>query len=630
MMLTLFKDFYLIGFIPHGHCYLWQTGLVWLNIIGDATIAIAYYSIPCLLVYFIFQRKDVPFNGVFLLFGAFIIACGTGHLMDIWTLWYPNYWIAAGLKAFTALISIYTSFALVYLIPLALKLPSPEQLETANQALKSEIVERKRIEQELRIAEEIATNSSQAKSEFLANMSHELRTPLNGILGYTQILQRTESLTEKGHKGVDIIQQCGSHLLSLINDVLDLAKIEARKLELNPIDFYFPAFIDSVTEICRIRAEQKGIGFYVQLSADLPVGIRADDKRLRQVLINLLGNAIKFTEKGSVTFKIEVKATQEEFQKLPIHKIRFEVTDTGVGMNPEQLQKIFLPFEQVGEQKRQIEGTGLGLAITHKIITLMGSQIEVKSTFGQGSSFWFELELPEAKDWAKASRAIPQGTVVGYEGKKRKILVVDDKWQNRLIVTNLLEPIGFVVIEASNGKEALSQLNSHQPDLIITDLMMPLMNGFEFINQLRYSYQFEKTPIIASSASVFETDQYKSIDAGANAFLPKPVDAEMLLEVLRKYLLLEWIYDDKAKKNNANQAANADNQENITPPTIEVLQQLMELVKDGDIEGILEIAQQISIFDEKLNKFAGKITHFASNFQIQLLEEFVQQYLPIN
>ncbi|WP_371819349.1 histidine kinase dimerization/phospho-acceptor domain-containing protein [Tolypothrix sp. PCC 7910] len=183
MMLTLLKDFYLIGFIPHGHCYLWQTGLVWLNIIGDATIAVAYYSIPCLLVYFISQRKDVPFNGVFLLFGAFIIACGTGHLMDIWTLWYPDYWIAAGLKAFTALISIYTVFALVYLIPLALKLPSPAQLEAANQALKSEIVERKRIERELRIAEEIATNSSQAKSEFLANMSHELRTPLNGILG---------------------------------------------------------------------------------------------------------------------------------------------------------------------------------------------------------------------------------------------------------------------------------------------------------------------------------------------------------------------------------------------------------------------------------------------------------------
>ncbi|WP_375539731.1 ATP-binding protein [Tolypothrix sp. LEGE 11397] len=628
-MLTLLKDFYSIGFIPHGHCYLWQTGLVWLNIIGDATIALAYYSIPCLLVYFISQRKDVPFNGVFLLFGGFIIACGTGHLMDIWTLWYPDYWIAAGLKAFTALISIYTAFALVHLIPLALKLPSPAQLETANQALKSEIVERKRIEQELRIAEEIATNSSQAKSEFLANMSHELRTPLNGILGYTQILQRTESLTEKGYKGVEIIQQCGSHLLTLINDVLDLAKIEARKLELNPIDFYFPAFIDSVTEICRIRAEQKSIGFHVQLSADLPIGIRADDKRLRQVLINLLGNAIKFTEKGSVTFKVEVKATKEEFQQLPIHQIRFEVTDTGVGMNPEQLQKIFLPFEQVGEQKRQVEGTGLGLAITHKIMTLMGSQIELKSELGQGSSFCFDLELPEAKDWAKASRAIRQGTVVGYEGKKRTILVVDDKWQNRSVVVNLLEPIGFIVIEASNGKEAIAQVSAEQPDLIITDLMMPVMNGFEFITQLRQVSQFGNTAVIASSASVFETDQYKSIDAGANAFLPKPIDAEMLLELLRKYLLLQWIYDDASKDNIASVNATPDNQEDIIPPNNEVLHKLLELVRDGDIEGIIEIAHQISMFDEKFNNFAQRITHFASNFQIKLLEEFVQQYLPL-
>lgn len=629
MMLTLLKDFYLIGFIPHGHCYLWQTGLVWLNIIGDATIALAYYSIPCLLVYFISRRKDVPFNGVFLLFGAFIIACGTGHLMDIWTLWYPDYWIAAGLKAFTALISIYTAFALVYLIPLALKIPSPAQLEAANQALKSEIVERKRIEQELRIAEEIATNSSQAKSEFLANMSHELRTPLNGILGYTQILQRTESLTEKGYKGVEIIQQCGSHLLTLINDVLDLAKIEARKLELNPIDFYFPAFIDSVTEICRIRAEQKGIGFHVQLSADLPVGIRADDKRLRQVLINLLGNAIKFTEKGSVIFKVEVKATQEEFQQLPIHKIRFEVTDTGVGMNPEQLQKIFLPFEQVGEQKLQFEGTGLGLAITHKFITLMGSQIEVKSELGQGSSFWFDLELPEAKDWAKASRAIRQGTVVSYEGKKRTILVVDDKWQNRSVVINLLEPIGFVVIEASNGKEAIAQVSAYQPDLVITDLMMPVMNGFEFITQLRQFSQFEKTTVIASSASVFETDQYKSIDAGANAFLPKPIDAEMLLELLRKYLLLEWVYDNTSNDKITSIKGITDNQEDIIPPNQEVLHKLLELVRDGDIEGIIEIANQISILDERINKFAQQITHFASNFQVKLLEEFVQQYLPL-
>lgn len=269
-MPTFFNyPFHSNGFIPHGHCYLWQTGLVWLHIISDATIAFAYYSIPFLLIYFISKRKDVPFNGIFLLFGAFIIVCGTGHLMEIWTLWHPDYWIAGALKALTAIISIYTAFALFYLMPQALTLPSPAQLEAINRALSSEIVERKRIEKELRLAEEVAQNSSQAKSEFLANMSHELRTPLNGILGFTQILQRTESLSEKGRKGVSIIYQCGSHLLTLINDILDLSKIEARKLELYPVDFYLPAFIDSVTEICRIRAEQKVIAFHVELDPDL-------------------------------------------------------------------------------------------------------------------------------------------------------------------------------------------------------------------------------------------------------------------------------------------------------------------------------------------------------------------------
>lgn len=349
-MLAFFNhSFHASGFIPHGHCYLWKTGLVWLHIISDGTLAVAYYSIPLSLLYFISKRKDVPFNGVFLLFGAFIIACGTGHLMDIWTLWHPDYWIAGSLKAVTAIISIYTAFALVYLINQVLTLPSRAQLEAINRTLSSEIIECKRIEEELRQAEEIAKNSSQAKSEFLANMSHELRTPLNGILGYAQILQRTEPLTQKGRKGVEIIYQCASHLLTLINDILDLSKIEARKLELNPIDFYLPAFIDSVIEISRIRAEQNVIEFHVQLDPNLPTGIHADEKRLHQVLINLLGNAIKFTHQGSVTFKVKV-ISQEEEQKtndnrqMTNYKIRFEVTDTGVGINSEQIEKNLFAF----------------------------------------------------------------------------------------------------------------------------------------------------------------------------------------------------------------------------------------------------------------------------------------------
>ena len=615
------------GFIPHGHCYLWQTGLVWLHIISDATIALAYYSIPFLLIYFISKRKDVPFNGVFLLFGAFIIVCGTGHLMEIWTLWHPDYWIAGVLKALTAIISIYTAFALFFLMPQALTLPSPAQLEAINRVLSTEIVERKRIEKQLRFAEEVAQNSSQAKSEFLANMSHELRTPLNGILGFTQILQRTESLTEKGRKGVGIIYQCGSHLLTLINDVLDLSKIEARKLELHPVDFYLPAFIDSVTEICRIRAEQKVIAFHVELDPDLPTGIHADEKRLRQVLINLLGNAIKFTHQGSVTFKVQVIGQESNANGQTNYKIRFQVIDTGTGITPEQAEKIFQPFEQVGNQKQQSEGTGLGLAISQKIVSLIGGQIQVESEFGKGSTFWFEAKLPESKDWAKISRVVEQGTIIGYQGQRRTILIADDRWENRAVIVNLLEPVGFTVVEASQGEEGWEQALAHKPDLIITDLVMPILDGFEFINRLRESGQFKEIAIIASSASVFAIDQHKSIDVGADVFLPKPVEAETLLEMLRQFLQLEWIFDGKVDAIKKTYTGGLDQPNEMIYPAKEVLQQLLELTQDGDIQSILEITQQLSVADEQLSIFAQQIVQLASNFQLKRLETFIQQYL---
>ncbi|MEH2372118.1 ATP-binding protein [Nostoc sp.] len=615
------------GFIPHGHCYLWQTGLVWLHIISDATIAFAYYSIPFLLIYFISKRKDVPFNGVFLLFGAFIIVCGTGHLMEIWTLWHPDYWIAGGLKALTAIISIYTAFALFYLMPQALTLPSPAQLEAINRVLSTEIVERKRIEKELRLAEEVAQNSSQAKSEFLANMSHELRTPLNGILGYTQILQRTESLSEKGRKGVSIIYQCGSHLLTLINDVLDLSKIEARKLELYPVDFYLPAFIDSVTEMCRIRAEQKVIAFHVQLDPDLPTGIHADEKRLRQVLINLLSNAIKFTNQGSVTFKVQVITQESNTNGQTNYKIRFQVIDTGTGIIPEQAEKIFQPFEQVGNQKRQSEGTGLGLAISQNIVLLMGDQIQVQSEFGKGSTFWFEAKLPESKDWAKVSRVVEQGTIIDYQGQRRTILIADDRWENRSVIVNLLEPVGFIVVEASQGQEAWEQALAHKPDLIITDLVMPIFDGFELINRLRESEQFKEIPIIASSASVFAIDQHKSIDVGADVFLPKPVEAETLLEMLRQFLNLEWIFDGKVDAIKKNSTSGLEQPEKMIYPAKEVLQELLELAQDGDIQKILELAGQLSASDEQLMVFVQQLVQLASNFQLKRLETFIQQYI---
>ncbi|MGD2183925.1 ATP-binding protein [Lusitaniella coriacea] len=477
-------------------------------------------------------------------------------------------------------------------------------------ALQDKFQEIQHANQEIQQAKEAADSANEAKSEFLANMSHELRTPLNGILGYAQILQRNEPLTAKGSNGVDIIYQCGSHLLTLINDILDLSKIEARKLELHSAPFHFPSFLQSVVEINRIRAEQKDIDFEFQADEDLPIGVSGDEKRLRQVLINLLGNAIKFTDRGGVTFKVKSSG----------QKMRFQIEDTGVGMTPEQIEKIFLPFEQVGDTKKQAEGTGLGLAITHKIISMMGSEIEIESTFGQGSTFSFDVELPTAENWATASRVSPQGAIAGYQGQKQKILLIDDRWENRSVLLNLLEPIGFEIVEASNGQEGLDRTLQTHPDLIITDLSMPVMDGFEFLRQLRSRPQLQDKIVLVSSASVFELDRHKSIDAGGNDFLPKPVQAETLLEQLQKYLQLDWIYGEDDRES---QQISVDGA--IQTPDIAIVTKLAEFAENGDLDGVLEVAEQHK--ETSSAAFFQEIIRFAEACEIKQLRAFIQQYV---
>ena len=493
--------------------------------------------------------------------------------------------------------------------------------QAALQALTQELEQH--IEQrtaQLQLAKEEAEVASRVKSQFLESMSHELRTPLNGILGYAQILERSQTVTQEDKKGVSIIYQCGTHLLTLVNDILELATID-HKIELYPTPCHFPDFMQSIAEIGRVRSQQKGITFMYQPTGPLPEIIKADAQRLQQVLVNLLGNAVKFTDSGRVILNVEAKPESQGQNSHSLTQIRFQVKDTGVGMNAEQVEQIFLPFEQVRDDR--VAGSGLGLAISQKIVSTMGGTIQVTSQLGVGSVFEFEIEVPEAKP---LSEPILDGKIVGYRGKKQKILVVDDLRTNRLVLINLLVPLGFEVIEASDGQEGLRKAMQLQPDLAIVDSLMPIMDGFEMMRYLRQSPQY-KMAIIASSVDVFETDIHENLKAGADAFLPKPVQVKRLLELLGKHLQLEWIY-----QSSLNDSANASvliSPTQVVPPNPEMLTQLHCFAKKGDLDAIFREATQLNQ-TEKMRPFAQSVLQFVENFQVKKLQEFIEHYLEGN
>lgn len=483
------------------------------------------------------------------------------------------------------------------------------QLKQLNEQLEQRVKDRTF---ELEQAKEKADAANHAKSEFLANMSHELRTPLNGILGYAQILGRDRQATPQQKEGVTIISQCGAHLLNLINDVLDLAKIEARKLELLPGDFDFTTFLKGVVEISRIKAEQKEISFVYDPLNVLPVAVHGDEKRLRQVLLNLLGNAIKFTDRGQVTLKV---GQLESPHANPV--VRFQVDDTGVGMTPEQLTKIFQPFEQVGTNERKAVGTGLGLAISRQIVEMMGGALQVESVPNQGSRFWFDVELTTVDNWQPVVADQPSRTVIGYEGKHRKILVVDDRWENRAVIVNLLEPLGFELSEAEHGRAGLAAAQRFQPDLIITDLVMPEMDGFEMTRALRAQAEFRDLPVIASSASVFNFDRQKSQEVGCSNFLPKPVQMEELLAQLQDYLQLQWRVETL-------ETIETGSTGDIVLPPLSELGAIQEALKIGDFDTLESEGQRLAKLTPDYAPFGQRLQGFARDFDEEAIAQLIR------
>jgi signal transduction histidine kinase/CheY-like chemotaxis protein len=465
---------------------------------------------------------------------------------------------------------------------------------------------------DLATARDAAEAASDAKSAFLANMSHELRTPLNAILGYAQLFTRNPALSPREISAAQTIQQSGEHLLMLITDILDLAKIEAGKLELLPGPIDLSSFVTGVGRIISIRAEEKAIGFKVDVPTDQRLFVLADEKRLRQVLLNLLGNAVKFTDHGEVALSVRV-APGPKGGAL----VRFEVRDTGIGIDQDHLITIFQPFEQSGHLERQAGGTGLGLSISRQLVGLMQSEIHVESTLGFGSNFWFEIAVPFAQTAFAGPVSI--ATISGYAGPRRLALIVDDVAANRQMLRDVLTGLGFDVEEATNGAEAIDMAEARPPDIIFMDIRMPIMNGLQATAGLRLIKATKSTPIIAISAGASETDETKSIAAGADAFLVKPIDHDRLMEQIVRHLQLDWQHEAPAK------AAPVAAAEYVAPPPDEI-KVLRDLAVIGNMRGIERRAAQLAELDTRYRPFADKLRQMAQAYQSKAVLSFVEGY----
>lgn len=490
---------------------------------------------------------------------------------------------------------------------------SKEAIQAQDEAIKAK--------EEAIKAKEMAENANRIKSQFLANMSHELRTPLNGVLGYAQLLVEQKDIPEEHREKIAIINRSGMHLLTLINDILDITKIEVGKMELHPEEFEINAFLEGIYGLFSLKCEKKRLSLEVNADANVPQYLRADAGKLRQCIINLMGNAVKFTQQGKVSLRVSLD---------PSGQVRFSVQDTGRGIPTDKIEEIVQPFKQHYDQLNTEGGTGLGLAITKNYVEMMGGFLKIESEIGKGSIFTFAIDV-EAIERTSKPNSPENKKIVGYNRSNPvKVLVVDGNPVNLDIAEKLLQLYHFEIETAINGLVAIEKAEQFMPDVILMDIKMDVMGGEQSTKIIKSKEWGKDIKIIALTASVFNNRRQEFFEAGFDEFMSKPYRAETLVETIAQQIGLELQYADISEPEHAKRDYFAFDSEQIKQLQAildkDTIQKLSELVEDGDYQKLEKAIDGLNFADnEIINRFKAYINREAKDFNFEKIDDIIGQ-----